>query len=187
MLGDLALTGALHLDGLADSADGLLAHVPARGRLEIMGEPQIGTFGAVAIGAALLGRQAALAELEPSPALLAALYGSSRAVMALAVQMLPYAREEGLVSGFRHAGPPDRRLLAATVSGLGACLVAARLLEGRRGALATAGGAAAGTAVLAVAQRRLGGVTGDVLGAAGEVCEIAGLLLACACGEGSRF
>src|ERR1700691_1861426 len=46
---DVGLTGALHLDGVADTADGLLAHVPKRDRLAIMAEPDIGTFGAVAL------------------------------------------------------------------------------------------------------------------------------------------
>ena len=57
---DCALTGALHLDGLADTADGLLAHVPSKDRLEIMAEPGTGSFAAVAVGLALLTRAASL-------------------------------------------------------------------------------------------------------------------------------
>ena len=91
---------ALHLDGLADTADGLLAHVPTKDRLEIMAEPGVGSFAAVALGMALLTRAAALAALEPSPLLLGALYCSSRSVMVVASRSLPYARPEGLVSAF---------------------------------------------------------------------------------------
>ncbi len=76
---DAALTGALHLDGLADAADGLLAHVPARSRLEIMAEPGVGTFGNVALGLSLIARTSALASMTPSPALLGAIYCTSRA------------------------------------------------------------------------------------------------------------
>ena len=47
---DALMTGGLHLDGLADTADGLCAHVPAKSRLEIMAEPQVGTFAVVALG-----------------------------------------------------------------------------------------------------------------------------------------
>lgn len=181
--GDCALTGALHLDGLADSADGLLAHVPARARLDIMAEPQIGTFGAVAVGLALLGRAAAVASLEPSPGLLAAVYSSSRSVMVLASRALPYAREEGLASAFLVTGAEGTRspraadrALFCGIAGLAAALVLATLTAGRRGATAVVAGWAAGGAVLALARRRLGGFTGDVLGAAGVVAEIATLL-----------
>ena len=65
---DTALTGALHLDGLADTADGLLAHVPAKGRLDIMAEPEIGTFGALALGVALLSRRGAFCDRAVSVA-----------------------------------------------------------------------------------------------------------------------
>ena len=82
--GDGALTGALHLDGLADTADGLFAHVPERARLDIMADPHIGTFVAVAVGVSLLSRAAALAALTPSPAMLVAVICSSRSVMVVA-------------------------------------------------------------------------------------------------------
>lgn len=57
---DALMTGALHLDGLADTADGLCAHVPAKTRLEIMAEPQVGTFAVVALGIVLSSRTATL-------------------------------------------------------------------------------------------------------------------------------
>jgi adenosylcobinamide-GDP ribazoletransferase len=177
---DVLMTGGLHLDGLADTADGLCAHVPAKSRLEIMAEPQVGTFAAVALGVMLISRTAALAALEPSPALLAALYCSSRSVMVIGSRSLPYAREEGLATAFlpEPAGP-DRALVAA-VGGAGAALLLAALVAGRRGARAIVAGWASGALVLVLARRRIGGFTGDVLGAAGVVCETAGLLVAAA-------
>ncbi len=104
---DALMTGGLHLDGLADTADGLCAHVPARSRLEIMAEPQVGTFAVVALGAALISRTAAFAALEPSPALLAALYCSSRSVMVIGSRALPYrGRRDWQPPSCRSAGSP---------------------------------------------------------------------------------
>jgi adenosylcobinamide-GDP ribazoletransferase len=206
---DALMTGGLHLDGLADTADGLCAHVPAKARLEIMAEPQVGTFAAVAVGVTLISRTAALASLKASPALLAALYCSSRSVMVIASRALPYAREEGLASAFLPAAaaahdPENRALpdsaladsaladgaladsagpdvaLQAAVAGAGAALLLASLVAGRRGARAVVTGWISAALVLGMARRRLGGFTGDVLGAAGVVCETTGLLVAAA-------
>lgn len=196
--GDCLVTGALHLDGLADAADGLLAHSPGRSRLDIMAEPHVGGFGTVAVGLALLGRASALAGLGPSPALLAGVYCSSRSAMVVASRALPYARAGGLASAFLPAaadaaappgtgqrslptppGPKDRALLAA-VPGLAAALLLAWLGAGRRGPAAIVAGWGASLAVLGLARRRLGGFTGDVLGAAGVVGETAALLAAAA-------
>jgi adenosylcobinamide-GDP ribazoletransferase len=175
---DVALTGALHLDGLADTADGLLAHVPARARLDIMAEPQVGTFAAVAVGVALVSRAAALSAMPPSPALLAATYCSSRSIMVLASRALPYARGEGLATSFMPTQPGADLAVGAGVAGLAGALGLAWLVGGRRGAAAVVSGWAASSAVLAAAHRRLGGFTGDVLGGAGVVAETATLIVA---------
>jgi adenosylcobinamide-GDP ribazoletransferase len=178
---DCALTGALHLDGLADTADGLLAHVPSKDRLEIMAEPGTGSFAAVAVGLALLARAAALAALEPSPALLAALYCSSRSVMVVGSRWLPYARRDGLVSAFLPQpdgrGQVDRSLLSAAVGALGALGLAAAV-AGRRGAIAVVAGWGGAALVFECSHRRVGGYTGDVLGAAGVCCETCALVVA---------
>ncbi len=108
---DCAVTGALHLDGLADTADGLLAHVPTKDRLEIMAEPGVGSFAAVALGMALLTRAAALAALEPSPLLLGALYCSSRSVMVVASRYVAVrpSRRPGVRLPPRYRRQRDRR------------------------------------------------------------------------------
>jgi adenosylcobinamide-GDP ribazoletransferase len=183
---DAVLTGALHLDGLADAADGLLAHVPARSRLEIMAEPGVGTFGTVALGVSLIARTSALASLAPSPVLLGAIYCTSRAVMVVGSRALPYARDDGLARAFLPSRPGWDTSLIANVAAGGAALVVASVGRGRQGALAVLAGWAAGALVLELARRRLGGFTGDVLGAAGTLCETAALVVAASGPKRSR-
>lgn len=175
---DAALTGMLHFDGLADSADGLLPPMDRRRRLEVMATPDIGAFGVLVVTLVVAARVAALGALHPDPLLVAGLWTGSRAAMALALAWLPYARPMGgAASGFR-AGPAPPAL-AALAAG---CVVAAWAFDGGWGpGLAVAAGGLAGFgAVVTLACRRLGGYTGDVLGAAGLVAETMGLLVAAA-------
>lgn len=190
---DAALTGALHLDGLADSADGLLAHQPAKARLDIMAAPDLGTFGSVALGLNLVLRTSALSSQTTAVGVLAPLYASSRALMVLGSRALPYARSDGLASAFVPArsdaddatgptGPTGRPAapVVAAVAAVGASALVLSAGHGPRGLLVLGAGLGAGAAVLALGQRRLGGFTGDVLGAAGVTCETVGLLVAVA-------
>jgi len=173
---DLAATGMLHLDGLIDSADGLLAPMPTARRLEVMADPGAGAFGVSAAGVVLLLRWAALASLRPGILLLGGLWCLSRGSVAAVARLRPYARPEGgLASAF--AGR-TRWLRLALGVGLGVGLLAAwRPVPG----LVAAAAAAAGTAVVTLlAERRLGGYTGDVLGACVVVAETAGLIAAAA-------
>ena len=101
---DAVLTGMLHLDGLADTADGLLPPVDRARRLAIMATPEVGAFGLVALVLVLATRIGALSELEPDPVLVIGLWAASRAAMAITLAVVPYARTEGgTASGF--AGP----------------------------------------------------------------------------------
>ena len=79
VLADLALTGMLHFDGLADSADALLPHATPAQRLTIMKTPDVGAFGAVAVGIVLIARTVALASRPVSIALIGSLWCASRA------------------------------------------------------------------------------------------------------------
>ena len=107
VLADLALTGMLHLDGLADTADGLLPHLSRPRRLEVMREPTVGSFGVGAVVVILLGRFAVFATLRPAPLLVAALWCVSRTAMAAVVDRVPYARREhGLPGAFMGAPLP---------------------------------------------------------------------------------
>jgi adenosylcobinamide-GDP ribazoletransferase len=174
VVADLGLTGALHFDGLVDSADGLLPHLPRRRRLAVLSEPATGAFGVAAGAGALLLRTAALAGFPGArPLLLAALWSASRTSMAVIARRLPYARPEGLASAFL-----DGRSAAVLFAGGAALAVVLAVLDGGAAlaGVAAAGMAAAGVAMLA--RRRLGGFTGDTLGAAGLVAETAGLVVA---------
>jgi len=175
---DLAVTGLLHFDGLVDAADGLLPHLSMQRRLEVMAEPGAGAFGVGVGGAVLVARFAALATLRPSVLLLAGLWCASRTWMALAIWTVPYARDTGgLASCFLHA---PSRAVPVGVLGLGASLallVAWRLWPGL---VCLAAGSLAALGVVLLARRRVGGFTGDVLGAAGLVGETVGLLAAAA-------
>jgi adenosylcobinamide-GDP ribazoletransferase len=175
---DAALTGMLHFDGLADSADGLLPPLDRGRRLEVMATPEIGAFGVMALALVVLARVAALGALEPDPLLVAGLWTTSRAAMAVALASLPYARADGgAASGFRDGSPAP----ALAALGVG-CVVVAWSFDGGwgPGVLVAASSLAGFGAVVAFASRRLGGYTGDVLGAAGLIAETVGLLVAAA-------
>lgn len=169
---DLALTGMLHFDGLVDSADGLLPPLDRARRLEVMADPAAGAFGVGVAVVVLLLRWASLAALAPAPWLLATLWCGSRLAMAVVAGTVPYARPGGLAGAFLG----DRRWPVAGVLLLVALAVAAGG-DGIGGVVALVVAAAA---VVALAVRRLGGFTGDVLGAAGLLGETAGLLVAAA-------
>jgi adenosylcobinamide-GDP ribazoletransferase len=178
VVADLALTGMLHFDGLVDSADGLLPHLTPERRLEVMAEPTTGAFG-LAVGAMVLAlRAAALAVIGPSALLLAGLWCGSRTLMAVTITRVPYARSAlggsgGLASAF--LGAPIRPIAA---EGVLSAVVLAALWRPFPGAVSVLAGVAAGIGVVRLAQRRIGGFTGDVLGAAGMVTETVGLLVA---------
>jgi adenosylcobinamide-GDP ribazoletransferase len=177
LVADLALTGMLHVDGLVDAADGLHPHHrdTAR-RLEVMAAPDVGAFGVAAVIVVLLLRFAALASQPVSVLLIAGLWCGSRTVMAVGARAFPYARGEGgLASAFTGG---DWRPVA--LYGIVAAVALGALADGRRTGVAVGASVAAGLVVLVAARRRIGGYTGDVLGAAGVIGETVGLLVAAA-------
>jgi adenosylcobinamide-GDP ribazoletransferase len=174
VVSDLVLTGLLHLDGLADAADGLLPPMDKGARMAVMAKGDVGAFAVGVIGIVIPLRLACFASMEPRVAVVAALWCASRTIMAVGATALPPAHPGGMTALFRGAspGPP-------AVIGVVLCLALAvpdpvRTLAGLAGVALAAG------AVLLLSHRRLGGVTGDVLGAAGLVGETVGLVLASA-------
>jgi adenosylcobinamide-GDP ribazoletransferase len=167
-----ALTRGLHLDGLADTADGLGSYRSADAALEIMRRPDVGPFGVAALVLTLLAQAAALAALAGRawPAALAAVAtaaATGRLAAAWACRRgVPAARPEGLgalVAGTVGAAPLAVGTLAVAVLAVPA--VPGRPWQGPAAALAAL---AAVVLWQRHAVRRLGGVTGDVLGASVE-------------------
>ncbi|MBE0453772.1 MAG: adenosylcobinamide-GDP ribazoletransferase [Roseovarius sp.] len=175
-LGALVMTsGALHEDGLADTADGIWGGWTRERRLEIMRDSRIGSYGVIALTLSLALRGVALTYLfEAGPGAAAAAIVTSamlsRAAMAGAMAALPHARKSGLAQA--QGRPP-----AATVGlAAGLAMGGAVLLCGASG-LVAAGAAALVAAVIArLARVKIGGQTGDVLGAVQQGAEIAVLL-----------
>jgi adenosylcobinamide-GDP ribazoletransferase len=172
------ITGALHEDGLGDTADGLGGGRDAAKALEIMKDSRIGTYGAVALILSFALRAAALAAIiRGLPPLAAALTlpaaaAISRAALVWHWHRLPPARPDGVAAA---AGRPDRQ---ATVIALASGLFLATLLLGPGlhaiVLLDIFGLAAVATwAFTAYVGKRLAGHTGDTIGATQQICECA--------------
>lgn len=179
-----AVSGCLHLDGLADSGDGLLSSRPRERILEIMRDSHTGAMGVIAIAVVLLGKYAALSSLAShgAPTLIATLIVmplAGRCAIVLTMAFLPYAREgEGL--GRLFYSPSSRwvalwslALLATVLACSGwrmSCVVLVAVL----------------TTVLLFCfwcSARIGGATGDTLGA---VCELTEMMVAVAMTSGTQ-
>jgi len=173
---DLVLTGMLHVDGLADSADGLLPHLSRERRLHVMSKPDVGAFGLAATVAVLLLRFAAFGALRPDIALVAGVWCVSRSLMVGAMLVVPYARSTGGLATAFLGGRVAGSALAASV-GVAAGTSLAVWAGGTSAAAGVGAAVVAVAAILWVARRRLGGFTGDVLGAAVVVSETAALLV----------
>ncbi|HZU91701.1 MAG TPA: adenosylcobinamide-GDP ribazoletransferase [Stellaceae bacterium] len=178
VLASAAVSGALHEDGLADTADGLLGGHDREARLAIMRDSRHGTYGVLALVFSVLLRAAALAaQGDPVHAALAliAAHAASRAVLPAALLALAPARADGLGAG---AGRPRPGQVVAAAALGGAIALAA--LGPLCGLLALALAGAAVVAAAGLAERRIGGYTGDVLGAFQQLAEIVILFTAAA-------
>jgi adenosylcobinamide-GDP ribazoletransferase len=166
----VALTGALHLDGLADCCDGLFVSASPERRLEIMKDPHIGAFGVIGLILVLFLKAAALASLTSatSPGILLA--ASLARWCILPAGFLPLARPSGMGADFA-AGFRRAFIIWGAVIPL-----AIAIFLGVRGALSIVAGTGAMALVLWLAKSRIGGVTGDVFGMLVELVETVVLL-----------
>ena len=172
-------SGALHLDGLADSADGLLS--PGRDRekaLAVMKDSRIGAHGAVALIIILLLKYACLVALSPDdlPFVMLAVPLAGRASMLFPMALLPYAREKGL--GGLFAITDVKSVLAGACVWTGGAMAALWGVGQGLAGLGVWGAATMGW--VAFLKRRLGGATGDSYGATCEIAETAVCLAAAA-------
>jgi len=170
------ITGGIHLDGLADTTDGLSSGKDKDETLAIMRDPHIGAMGVLAIVCALLLK----AGLFYSLAGLLKIKGLflmcliSRWAMVMLIYLFPYARKEGKAMIFSAGVNLKIFLLTTVITG-----ISASLIWRIKGSIVWV--IAAGCAFLfgKLTVRKLGGITGDVLGAANEIIEVVCLFLMC--------
>lgn len=174
----LALTGALHEDGLADTADALGGGQTPERRLEIMRDSRIGSFGAVALIVALGLKAAALGSLDTLSAALVLVSGHAAARLAavLTLAALEPARETAKVSGKASNLTPGE-IAVAVALGL---IPGATLLGGAAFFIALIAAFAGAISLALFAKRAFGGYTGDVLGAVEQVVEVLFFMFAAA-------
>jgi adenosylcobinamide-GDP ribazoletransferase len=157
-------SGVLHLDGLADTADGLAVQGDRARRLEVMRRGDVGPAGVVALLLVLLVQVSALAAVPAAGTLCLGVVASRAMLVVACARGVPAARVDGLGSGVAGSVPPA---LAALVVAVVAAV--AGFVDGWRGVAGVSAALVAAAGVLLVARRRLGGVTGDVLGACVEL------------------
>lgn len=174
--GSVALTGALHEDALADVADGFGGGQDRAAKLAIMRDSRIGTYGVLALVLSVLLRCAVLATLADPDLVLPVLIAgaaAARAAMPVVMHLLEPARQDGVGAG---AGRPSRDT-ALWACGL-AVVIAFAVLDPAMALTALVLSALAAWAGITLAKRQIGGFTGDVVGAVGQIVEIV-FLVAC--------
>jgi adenosylcobinamide-GDP ribazoletransferase len=182
------LTRGLHLDGLMDTADGILSGAPRERALEIMKDHNVGAMGAAAAILLLILKVAALGALSRADAAAPLIAGLcvARTLPALGVYHWPYARPAGTGEAFTRERTPGTLQLAGGFLAAGIVVAGfVSLVTGAAGSwfagLVVAGVAmAVSLGVQAYVARRLGGLTGDVYGMGIELAEAAALVMGCA-------
>jgi adenosylcobinamide-GDP ribazoletransferase len=169
------VTGAFHLDGLADTADGLYGHRERENALAIMKDSRVGAMGLVVVACVLLVKAAAMGSLAHGRFLaLMIVPAYARSAMMVGMRFLPYARgKEGTGSAFFETplSAVDFKFVAAPVI--------LSLFLGWRGLLLNLFFVAATAALIFLYRKKLGGITGDLLGAMTEILEAVLFLAAC--------
>lgn len=165
----VVVTGAMHEDGLADTADGLWGGWTRERRLEIMKDSAIGAYGVIAIVLSLIVRWKAISVLIAAGVILPALIltaMAARAPMGVAMAYMPHARRGGLSANVGTSPRPAAWL------GVAIAVVAALTFGGVFGLLAIACAAILAFVFARVAIGKIGGQTGDILGAMQQISEV---------------
>ncbi len=180
VLSDLFLTRMIHLDGLADASDGLIAHLSKQKRLQVMADPLLGSFGVISIVISLGLRWAALYSLKPSLLILPSVWMASRAVMALGIVLVPYARPSTGLAGVFIVGNKKQKVIVVLVCVISILLAGVILGFWKLiiGPLALMVGLVMAIVVMNLSRKKIDGFTGDILGAMGIVLETASLVIA---------
>ncbi len=165
------VTGALHEDGLSDFWDGIGGGRTRADKLRIMRDSAQGAYGSLAMLLGLAARGTAIAALGGEAGLaLVAVHAAARSVLAVVMRLFPAAREDGLTA---MAGRPPRRAVMISLLLAGAAALA--VLPAMAALSVMAAALLAALAIALLARRQLGGLTGDVLGAAEQMAETAAL------------
>lgn len=169
----IVLTGAMHEDGLADTADGFWGGFTTERRLEIMKDSQIGTYGVLALIMTVGLRWLALSALLPLGGIwpVLALSLLSRATMPVLMVTLPNARKTGLSQS---VGCPE---VFPCIIGISLAVFLSALMIGSITIAIFAMLSATTVGLAILARRKIGGQTGDVLGTSQQLAELSGLLL----------
>jgi adenosylcobinamide-GDP ribazoletransferase len=174
----IGASGGLHMDGLADTADGFFSSRPRERILEIMKDSRIGAMGVIAIVLVILLKVATLASVPAGLrfAVLILMPLAGRTALVIHLALLPYARAEGgLGTVFLQNRSRIDAVFATGILGVFGWIVAG--MEG----LIAGGLAVAGTLIFSIwCRRKIGGFTGDTLGAACEIAELAPALVGAA-------
>lgn len=173
------LTGALHEDGLADTVDAFGGGANPERCLEIMKDSRIGTYGVLALIAVLALKATSLAAIGPVSVVgvLVAAYAGGRLAAVLALAFLPYAGGDNVKVSRTPVRMTRGELAVAIATGL---VVGPCVMNFAAFVVATVVALVAAAVVAAIAQRKIGGYTGDVLGAVEQIYETAFLALAAA-------
>jgi adenosylcobinamide-GDP ribazoletransferase len=170
------LTGAIHLDGLADTCDGMAGHKPVEERWKVMRDSRTGAFGVLGVALILLVKYVALDNVPPDKMTAALLFVpvASRWAMVYAIYAFRYARPEGLGKAYKEA----TRWPQFTVATVLTITIAAALypLFYVAGFLLIGGIWLVTTALAFYFKYKFAGLTGDNYGAINEVCEVMALL-----------
>jgi adenosylcobinamide-GDP ribazoletransferase len=172
VIGGILITRGLHADGLADLSDGFFGGRTRESVLRIMKDPNVGSFGALALMLLLVLKWVALLRLVRTGGFEIIVSGVMLARMAQVVlaARLPYARQEGGTATAFVNGAGLPHLSVALVSGAAILLLLMRFEPVSSLLLLLAALAPSGVVGI-LSMRRIGGVTGDVLGAASEITE----------------
>lgn len=172
----IVMTGGLHLDGLADTSDALLSGKSREEMLCIMRDPHIGTMGVLSLVSVIILKIALLCSITAPwkiPALIS-MCVLSRWAMSLSILLFPYARQEGKAMIFIE-GKSLKSFVIATVITFAIVIIAMGLNGLAVFALAALGAYATGKMI----SSKLGGITGDVIGATDELVEVITLISIC--------
>lgn len=170
----IIVTGGMHLDGLSDTFDAISSAKNREEMLRIMKEPQVGAMGVISMLCVLLLKVSFLASLNTQlrPPALILMTVLSRWSLVGAIFAFPYARQEGKAKVFLE-GINGKIFIMATIS----TVVIAAFVWSLKGLAVMAAAGITAWCFAKIMAKKLGGITGDILGAANEITEIITLLL----------